>query len=148
MNAREDNHTISKFRRVASGAVAVAAVIAANLVLDAEDARGEEKYDISIPSAPVAVDATRVAAPRLPDLVSLEDVDFVVPVLERREAVLPELPEVDGAPWIKNGVPPAPRAEIEVAAPTIEGAEALDEIRIEVPELRLPESADTAASDR
>ncbi len=160
MRHTDDDMTVSRTRKIASGAVASAAVIAANLlVVNAEAAAGQNFYDlaaertattfsVAIPSAPAPVDAARVAAPELPDLESLDDVGFVVPVLERREAVLPEPPELDGAPWIKNGIPPAPRAGLDVAAPTVEDVPAFDEIRIEVPELRLPESAAAVSPGR
>lgn len=153
-----DNEASGRSRKLASGALVSAAVIAANLlVVNAEAAAGQDFYDlvadrasisVAIPSAPASVDATLVAAPDLPELESLDDIDFVVPVLERREAVLPALPEIDGAPWIKNGVPPAPRADLEIAPPEVEGASALDDLRIEVPELRLPASVAAAPSGR
>lgn len=93
-------------RRIASGALASAAVIAANLlVVNADVAVGQDFYDlvadrapgsinVAVPGAPAPVDATRVAPPELPDLESLDDADFVVPVFARRVAVLPELPEL------------------------------------------------------
>lgn len=155
-----ENGSSERSRRIASGALAVTAVVAANLlVVNADTAKGQDFYDlvadrtpdtisVAIPSAPASVDATLVAAPDLPELESLDDIDFVVPVLERREAVLPALPEIDGAPWMKNGVPPAPRADLEIAPPEVEGASALDDLRIEVPELRLPASVAAAPSGR
>ena len=160
MNDMEANRyaASSRSRKFASGAVAVAAVVAANLlVINADVAAGQPYYDlvngrptidVAIPSAPAPVDVTRVAAPRLPDLESLDEIEFVVPVLERRAAVLPELPDVSGAPWIRNGIPPAPRASLEVAAPEIAAAAALDDLRLQVPELRLPESAAATPSVR
>lgn len=60
-------------RKIASGVLAGATVVAANLlVVDADVAAGQDFHDL---------------------VTARGGTEFVVPVLERREAVLPDLPE-------------------------------------------------------
>jgi hypothetical protein len=121
-------------KKLFGGIIAVAAVVAANL-LAAESA---------IPSAPEAI--TGIGAPSVSATASFEDHEFVVPVMRRGELTLPTPPDIDveavrneASAWLGNGAIAAPTASIDVVAPEVSrDAEPLA-LDLDVPELERPE---------
>lgn len=121
-------------KQLFSGIIAVAAVVAANL-LAAESA---------IPSAPEAI--TGISAPSVTGAASFEDHEFVVPVMRRSELALPTLPDIDveavrdeASAWLGDGAIAAPTVSIDVAAPGVSGAAGSLAPDLDVPELERPE---------
>lgn len=133
------------YRRVFSGIVAGAAVLAANLLVVqkiTESEAAEVADSAAIPAAPPSI--TSVIAPDfdVPDLT--DDVEFVVPVLNRPRLELPPAVDVDAIrastrAWLGDGVMAAPTDDIEIAAPDVATLEDLDGLSIDVPELERPE---------
>ena len=121
-------------KQLFSGIIAVAAVVAANL-LAAESA---------IPSAPEAI--TGISAPSVSEAASLEDHKLVVPVIRRSELTLPAPPDIDveaardeASAWLGDGAIAAPNASIDVAAPELNGDAGSLAPDLDVPELERPE---------
>ena len=134
------------YGRVFSGIVAGAAVLAANLLVVHRIAKSEaaEFAEFApIPAAPSPI--TSVIAPDLdiPDL--YDDVEFVVPVLNRPRLELPPPPvdveaiRASARAWLGDGVMAAPTNDIEIVAPDVATFEDLAGPSIDVPELERPE---------
>lgn len=133
------------YRDLLSGVVALTAVVAANLLaVETADSGAEARLSdadstIEIPAAPAPI--TGVRGPDLGSVASaeyLEDIELVVPVLNRPEPRLPALPEMD-ARWLGNGIMAAPASVIEVDPPEIDAAATFDAPSIEVPLIERPE---------
>lgn len=121
-------------KQLFSGIIAIAAVVAANL-LAAESA---------LPSAPEAI--TGISAPDVSAAASLEDHKFVVPVMRRGELTLPAPPDIDvgavreaASTWLGDGAIAAPSASIDVAAPDVSGDAGSLALDLDVPDLERPE---------
>lgn len=135
------------YRRVFSGIVAGTAVLAANLLVvhKITESEATEVADFaSIPAAPSPI--TSVVAPDLNVSDLYDDVEFIVPVLDRPRLELPPPPPVDveairasTRAWLGDGVMAAPTDDIEIAAPDVATLEDLDGPSIDVPELERPE---------
>lgn len=132
-------------RRLTNAVVAMAAVVAANVLLlqthvDITGAAGAEVSDI--PAAPAPI--TSVTGPRLSLKVLAAEREFFVPV-RRAEIRLPDPPEIrvdaireTARTWLGDGVVAAPSDAIEVAAPDLAAVGALDAAVLDVPELEPP----------
>lgn len=133
--------------RVFSGIVAGAAVLAANLLVVHEITESEaaEVADSApIPAAPSPI--TSVVAPDLDVSDLYDDLEFVVPVLNRPRLVFPPPPPVEveairasTRAWLGDGVMAAPTSAIEIVAPDVATIEDLAGPSIDVPELERPE---------
>lgn len=134
------------YRHLFSGIIAITAVVAANLLAvetedgGAEARRVDARNASEIPAAPAPI--TGIRGPDLDNVASVEyldDIELVVPVLNRPEPRLPDLPEID-SPWLGDGIMPAPTTEIRVDPPTISAEAAdLDAPSLEVPVIERPE---------
>lgn len=132
-------------RHLFSGIVALTAVVAANLLAvetenTATEAGRADGNAVEIPAAPAPI--TGVRGPDLGHAASLEyldDIELVVPVLNRPEPRLPDLPEFD-SPWLGDGIMAAPASVIRVDPPTISAEAAMfDAPSIETPLIERPE---------
>ena len=131
--------------RLLSGLLAVTVALTANLLateaeiagsrIDVADGGAADGYNVPLAPAPI----TGVSGPDLSDLPDLDDVEFVVPVLERPELRLPDPPTIEAAPWFGDGVMPAPTGAIHVEAPDVADAAWLETPTIDVPVLERPE---------
>lgn len=134
------------YGRVFSGIVAGAAVLAANLLVVQEITESEAAEVAEVPSIPAAPSPiTSVVAPDLDAIDLYDDVEFVVPVLNRSRLELPPPPvEVEAIratarAWLGDGVMAAPANDIEIVAPDVKALEDLTGPSIDVPELERPE---------
>lgn len=132
-------------RQLFSGIVALTAVVAANLLAvetehtETEARAADAKHAVEIPAAPAPV--TGIRGPDLGHVASVEyldDIELVVPVLNRPEPRLPDLPEID-SPWLGYGIMAAPATVIEVDSPDLDATAALDAPSIEIPVIERPE---------
>lgn len=132
-------YTDLTYRHLFSGIVALIAVLAANLLaVETEDA-GAEARRVEIPAAPAPI--TGIRGPDLGHAASLEyvdDIELVVPVLNRPEPRLPDLPEID-SPWLGDGIMAAPTSVIRVDPPVLDATAVLDAPSIELPAIERPE---------
>ena len=128
--------TVSQYKvssKILAGAVACATIVAANVLMLAAQPVGDD--DAYMPPRPAAL--TGVAAPTVGSDLELGEIRLVVPVLDRPELRLPELPDVERGALLGSGTMAAPEAVIEVRAPDI--AVAGRETTIEAPVLRQPD---------
>lgn len=138
-------YTELTYRHLFSSIVALAAVVAANLLAVETDDGGTEARQIDarssseIPAAPAPV--TGIRGPDLDHVASVEyldDIELVVPVLNRPEPRLPDLPRID-SPWLGDGITAAPTTVIEVDPPDLDARVDLDATQIEIPAIERPE---------
>ena len=134
------------YRRVFSGIVAGAAVLAANLLVvhKITESEAAEVADFAIPAAPAPIASVTAPDLDIPDL--YDAAEFVVPVLNRPRLELPPPPLVDveairasARAWLGDGVMAAPTDEIVIAAPDVATLEDLAGPAIDVPVLERPE---------
>lgn len=133
------------YRHLFSGVIAITAVVAANLLAvetentETEARAADANHAVEIPAAPAPI--TGIRGPDLDNVASVEyldDIELVVPVLNRPEPRLPDLPEID-SPWLGNGIMAAPTTVIEVDPPDLDATIDLDAPSIEVPVIERPE---------
>lgn len=120
--------------RILAASVAAGTVVAANVLMLAAQPVDADA-DAAMPARPAAI--TGIAAPSVRAGLDLDDIEFVVPVLDRPDIRMPDLPDIERSLVLGRRAASARPLPIDAAAPPVT-VDAFEE-ELEVPSLQRPD---------